>query len=148
MQSSHRIGLIVAAVVVLIVAFVVLGGGEDNTATTPTTPPAAETTGGEQAPEEAAPEPEPEPAPRVERIRVPVSDPKTLRYERGDTIRLRVTAAEGDVTEIHVHGYDKELAVPAGETKTLTFKANLEGIFEVEDHHSGAPLAELEVRPS
>ena len=33
MQSSHRVGLIVAAVVVLIVAFVVLGGGEDNTAT-------------------------------------------------------------------------------------------------------------------
>lgn len=147
MQSSHRIGLIVAAVVVLIVAFVFLGGGEDNTATTPTTPPAAEGTGGAQAPEEAAPTPKPKP--RVERIRVPVGgDPETLRYQRGDTVRLRVTAGEGGVTEIHVHGYDRELAVPAGETRTLTFKADLEGIFEVEDHHTGRLLAELEVRPS
>lgn len=148
MQSSHRIGLIAAAVVVLIVAFVVLGGGEDNTATTPTTtPPAAEGTGGEQAPEEAAPAPKPKP--RVERIRVPVDgDAKTLRYERGDTVRLRVTASDADVTEIHVHGYDRELAVPAGESKTLTFTADLEGIFEVEDHHTGQLLAKLEVRPS
>lgn len=147
MQSTHRIGLIVAAVVVLIVAFVVLGGGEDNTARTPTTPPAAEGTGGEEAPEEAAPAPAPKP--RVERIRVPVTgDPDTLRYQRGDTVRLRVTAGPGDVTEIHVHGYDRELAVPAGETKTLSFKADLEGVFEVEDHHTGQLLAKLEVRPS
>jgi FtsP/CotA-like multicopper oxidase with cupredoxin domain len=146
MQSSHRIGLIVAAVVVLIVAFVVLGGGEDNTATTPTTPPAAETTGGEQAPdepEEATPAPKPEP--RVEEIRVPPSgDPPTLEYEKGDTVRLRVSAGGGESTEIHVHGYDKELEVPAGETRTLTFKANL----EVEDHHTEKLLAKLEVRPS
>ena len=147
MQSSHRIGLVVAAIVVLIVAFFVLGGGEDNTATTPTIPPAAEGTGGKQAPEEAAPAPKPEP--RVERIRVPLEgDPRTLRYERGDTVRLRVTASDADTTEIHVHGYDVELAVPAGKTRTLRFEADLDGIFEVEDHHTGKLLAKLEVRPS
>ena len=59
-----------------------------------------------------------------------------------------MTASDADVTEIHVHGYDRELAVPAGRTRTLTFEADLEGIFEVEDHHTGELLAELEVRPS
>jgi hypothetical protein len=90
MNASHRLGLLVAAVVVLVVAFVLLGTGGDDTATTPTTQPAAETTGGTEAPaeEEEAPAPKPKPEPRVERIEAPVSgDPKTLRYERGDTIR-------------------------------------------------------------
>ena len=148
MQRSHRIGLLAAAAVVLIVAFVLLGTGGNDTATTPTAPPAAETGAAEAQPEAEA-EPAPTPEPRVERIRVPVTgDPKTLRFERGDTIRLRVTAAPGDVTEIHVHGYDREVAVPAGKTRTLTFEAELEGVFEIEDHHTGQLLAKLEVRPS
>ena len=155
---GHRIGIVVGAAAVLVAAFFIArGSGDDgggSSSATPVETTAREVsttsgtpgpTGGAQAPnEEAAPE-----APRVDTIRVragkPVGGVDTLTYTSGDTVRLRFTSDAA--TEVHVHGYDKELAVPAGGSATTRFKANAEGIFEVEDHHSGALLAKLEVRP-
>jgi hypothetical protein len=57
--------------------------------------------------------------------------------------RVRSPAAE----EIHVHGYDRYLDVPAGKTVNVSFKADITGIFEVELHGSGEPIAQLKVEP-
>jgi hypothetical protein len=48
---------------------------------------------------------------------------------------------------VHLHGYDIERPVGPGEPATLRFRADLEGIFEMELHGSGTQIAELEVRP-
>jgi hypothetical protein len=71
--------------------------------------------------------------------------PRTLKFRNGDTVRL--TFRSDAASEVHIHGYDKTVEVPAGGSAKTRFKANAEGIFEVEDHHSGALLARLEVRP-
>jgi hypothetical protein len=59
-------------------------------------------------------------------------------------VTIRVTSDVAD--EIHVHGYDKTAAVPAGGTGEVTFVANIPGVFEVEFERSHKLLFTLEVR--
>ena len=68
-----------------------------------------------------------------------------LEFDEGDDIRFAVTSDSAD--EVHVHGYDVEGEVGPGETAAFDFPADLEGVFEVELHHSGAQIAELTVNP-
>ena len=63
----------------------------------------------------------------------------------GDRVRLRVTSDEP--LEIHLHGYDLEREVAAGEPATLSFEADLTGRFEMEDHESEEVLGVLTVQP-
>jgi hypothetical protein len=81
----------------------------------------------------------------VVRAGEPVGDVKELEYDAGDRIRFRVSSDRAD--EVHVHGYDVEEEIPAGGTATLSFPADIEGIFEVELHESEAQIAELRVNP-
>lgn len=78
----------------------------------------------------------------------PVGGVKTLTYNKGDQVQLRVNLARPE-EEIHVHGYDKE--APAEESPVnLSFPANLDGVFEVEVHHKDggeAEIATLKVNP-
>ena len=153
MTPRQRIVLLAIAAVVLVAGIALAAGsGGDDEPEQGTTPPVAET----QAPDQATPAtPETQtqqapPPPRVESIRMkgraPVDEPKTFTYEKGDTIRLRFTSDVAE--EVHIHGFDNYVQVPAGETpKTARFKADLEGIFEVEAHSSGEILAKLEIRP-
>lgn len=75
----------------------------------------------------------------------PAGGVEELEYDAGDRIRFRVRSNVAD--EIHVHGYDVTEEVPAGGSATLSFPAEIEGIFEVELHGSGAQIAELRVNP-
>lgn len=75
----------------------------------------------------------------------PVGGVEELEYSAGDEIRFRVSSNEAD--EVHVHGYDVEEEIPAGGSATLAFAADIEGIFEVELHHSETQIAELRVNP-
>jgi hypothetical protein len=75
----------------------------------------------------------------------PAGGVKELEYEAGDRIRFRVRSNVAD--EVHVHGYDVTEEVPAGGSATVSFPAEIEGIFEVELHGSGAQIAELRVNP-
>lgn len=75
----------------------------------------------------------------------PAGGVKELEYEAGDRIRFRVRSNVAD--EVHVHGYDVTEEAPAGGSATLSFPAEIEGIFEVELHGSGAQIAELRVNP-
>ncbi len=153
MTGRQRIVLLAIAAVVLVAGLALAsgGGGDDEQSGSATTSaaetqvaPSAEPAGTQET---APAEP---PAPRVETIRMrgraPVGEPKRLRYERGDTIRLRFTSDVAE--EVHIHGFDEYVDVPAGGTpKTARLKADLEGIFEVESHGSGELLATLEIRP-
>lgn len=153
MNAKQRIAIVVAAIVILAGGLVLAqsaseeDGGERAAQTQPAEDPTvtAEGSGGTTAPQ-TTPAP---PAPRVETIRMrgraPVGEPQTLRFERGDTIRLRFVSDVAE--EVHIHGYDRYVQVPAGGSARTRFRANAEGIFEVESHGSGELLAELEVRP-
>ncbi|MFD3552466.1 hypothetical protein ACFWWA_10215 [Streptomyces goshikiensis] len=70
--------------------------------------------------------------------------PGRTELRRGERVALRVTSDRADT--LHVHGYDKELALPAGQEATLTLTADRTGLFEVETHESGLILTQLLVR--
>ena len=59
-------------------------------------------------------------------------------------ITIRVTSDVAD--EVHVHGYEKRVAVAAGATSAVTFLANIAGVFEVELEKSGKLLFTMAVR--
>ncbi|WSJ91423.1 hypothetical protein OG430_38175 [Streptomyces sp. NBC_01304] len=70
--------------------------------------------------------------------------PGRVELKRGERVRLKVTSDQADT--LHVHGYDKEVELPAGKAATLTFTADRTGLFEVETHGSGLVLTQLAVR--
>jgi hypothetical protein len=61
----------------------------------------------------------------------------------GAEVTLRVTSAVDD--EIHVHGYELHIEVPAGETVEEVFVANMAGSFEIESHDAGQVYMNLVV---
>jgi hypothetical protein len=61
----------------------------------------------------------------------------------GSTVALVVTSSVAD--EVHLHGYDKKVDVPANGTATLTFTATIPGVFEVELEKLSKTLVMLEV---
>ena len=146
--------LVVAALAVAVLAFVIASPGSDDE----NGDPAAETTTTETQTEvetqtETAP-PEP-PQPSVTRIRIQggqvVGGAKTIDVEQGEPVRIVVTADTTD--EIHLHGYDITRNAAPGAPARFNFKANLEGVFEIESHTAEdaglEPLvAELVVNPS
>jgi hypothetical protein len=62
----------------------------------------------------------------------------------GTSVTLVVTSDVDD--EVHVHGYDIEKELSAGEPATLQFDADVAGVFEVELHHAGTELLRLQVQ--
>ncbi len=147
MRSGGRIGVLALAFAVLVVGFFVArGAGEEESASTPAaTPTTVRETGGEPHANAA---PRGEPRPRVERLRLrdgaPAGEVRTLRYDDGDTVRLRFSSDVAD--EVHVHGVDRYVQVPAGGTASMRFRTPGQGIFEIESHTSGELIARLEVR--
>lgn len=129
--------------VVALVATVVLAacGGDDDTTSAGTTTSAETTT----APTENTPPPKPAIETIVVRDGAPVGGVQELEFDAGDRIRFRVRSNVAD--EVHVHGYDVTEEVPAGGSALFSFPADIEGIFEVELHHSEEQIAELRVNP-
>ena len=68
-----------------------------------------------------------------------------LNFTEDETVRFRVRSDAPE--EIHVHCYDITRDVPAGKTITVSFKASITGICEVEFHNSGEAIGELRVEP-
>ena len=137
--------LVVAALAVAVIAFVIASPGSDDgdgEQAAQTTTTQAET-GGETEAEtetevetETEPEPQPPPEPPVTRVRIKggqvVGGPKTVELAKGDAVRLVVAADAPD--EIHVHGYDITKNAGPGAPARFVFRADLEGVFEVESH--------------
>ena len=80
-----------------------------------------------------------------------VGGPKTITVEKGDRVRIVVSADAQD--DIHLHGYDIEKKAGPGQPARFDFKASIEGQFEMESHVAEdagrePPVANLVVEPS
>ena len=60
-------------------------------------------------------------------------------------MRFRVVSARPE--EVHIHGYDIKQELEPGKVETVSFKATITGIFEIELEGSGTLLAQLKVVP-
>lgn len=109
---------------------------------------------GTAAPSTAAPSPSAAPAPQPaapawQTLRLSYTggqvsgDTGRVPVALGTTVTVLITGDTAD--EVHLHGYDRTAQVPAGGTATLTFTADIPGVFEMELHELGVPLVSLEV---
>ncbi|MCY4273458.1 MAG: hypothetical protein OXF00_12535 [bacterium] len=73
----------------------------------------------------------------------PVEGVKRYRVGAGDTVSIVVAGDTAD--ELHIHGYDLVVEFSPGQPGTITFEADIPGIFEVESHHRGDLVMELQV---
>lgn len=129
MTRNARIALLVAAVAVAVAAFVVVGVGDD-----------------EPDPQPAATAPRPDAGPTIRLVGgEPVGGVRSLDF--GASREVRFTVASDDEQEIHVHGYDVTRTVPAGRSTTISFAPRLQGVYEVESHTTGEPIARLRIAP-
>jgi hypothetical protein len=139
MQSrAARLGVLVAVIAAAVVLFIVLdsGGDDDNgkgdTGTASTTGNTT-TTG-----------------PTVISVRdgEPVGGVQQVTSDKGDQVMLEIRLNRPE-EEIHVHGYEVEEPAEHSPVR-LSFPAKLDGIFEIEVHHTDgteAEIAELRVDP-
>jgi hypothetical protein len=146
MSKGQRFTFLAIAAVIAIVAVVVLAGGGDDESgeqAAATATPSATAEPEEASPQETAtptPEPTPKPPPLLHAGKV-----TKLKATEGETVRFRVRSDTDE--EIHVHAYDIEREVPAGKTITVSFKATITGIVEIEFHGSEEQIGELTVEP-
>ena len=159
MKPAQRILLLCIAGVVALGAFLVLRPDDESAeraaappTTTTATSTAPETTTTTEAETTTIPRAEARPRrrrPAPVRIRVrdgaPVGGVERVRAESGEIVRIAVSSDAPE--ELHLHGYDITRQVAPGEPATIRFRADLEGIFELELHGNGALVAQVEVRP-
>jgi hypothetical protein len=149
MSRGTRIGLLAVALVILVVAFLALRPSSDNPETTADAPTATPTLADTATPAPGATDtPTPAPTPK------PTVDPGPLltgtkvvkiRVNKGETVRFRVRSPKDE--EVHIHGYDIKKNVKAGQTAKVSFKATIDGIFEIEFEGAAKQIAELRVDP-
>ena len=151
MQSNGaRIAVAVLSVAAIVVLFVVLSGGDDESTTTSTEvaqTTTTETNGGDQPTEPEPPQKPEEPElPLVEIVGgEPQNAPVEIEAVKGENVEFEV---ESDTDqELHIHGYDIYEDVVAGKPSEVSFPAEIDGVFEVELHSTGALAAEITVTP-
>jgi hypothetical protein len=137
------------AAAILILAIVLLSGGDDSNDEKPAAQATATATATETATPGAADTATATPTPRPRAV-----DPGPLltgekvvkiEVDKGDTVRFRARSPQDD--EVHVHGYDLKKDLPAGKTVSMSFKATIDGIFEIEFEEQGKQIASLRVNP-
>jgi hypothetical protein len=83
---------------------------------------------------------------RVElRQGIPVGGVKTFKSVQGDTVTL--VYKSDTAAEFHLHGYDREVEVRAGEERAVTLVVDATGRFEIEVEDTKTPVGYLEVLP-
>jgi hypothetical protein len=152
MSRNQRLTFLGIAAAIAVIAIVVFAasGGPDETAenagspaaqqTETPTPTATSGAGGGSTPT-ATPTPTPKPQPPL----LQAGKVSKLRFSEGDTVRFRVRSDSPD--HVHVHGYDLMKDLQPGKTATVSFKATITGIFEIELEDAGVQIAELRVDP-
>jgi hypothetical protein len=141
-----RMRLISALVATVTAVGLTACGGDDDTNGNATAGPDGTAPAGQEAPEsDATARRGPEPTTIVVRGGKPVGGPRELEYDAGEEVLFQVRSDVAD--EVHVHGYDVSKDVPAGGKVTLSFTADIEGIFEVELEERGEQIAEIQVNP-
>jgi len=147
MSRSQRLGLIAFAAILIVAAFVLLRPTDESTKSDEPSEPAAQTTTTPRTKTQRA-EAKPRP-PEVAEVRIrdgkPAGGSPTIAFKTGE--RGRIDVSSNTAGEVHLHGYDIERPVRPGQATKLRFKADIEGIFELEDHASGQELASVKVSP-
>ena len=146
MSRAQRFTFLGIAVVIAIVAVIVLADSSEDD-TTPSARTGATPTATQESPQASAqesetptPTPTPKPPPLLTGGKV-----TRLEFTEGDTVRFRVRS---DVPEeVHIHGYDIAKDLEPGKTTTVSFKATITGILEIEYEHAREHIAELRVEP-
>jgi hypothetical protein len=147
MSRGQRVTFLAIAVVIGIVAiFLLADSSEDDsersqTAATATPTPTPEEAGEETATPTPTPTPTPEPVPPL----LTSGKVTELDFTEGQTVRFRVRSDAAD--HVHVHGYDLMKDVEPGKTTTMSFKATITGIFEIELEDAGEEIGRLKVEP-
>ena len=143
-SRTARAGILVAFIAVAVALFVFLQDSNDDSSDS------SSTTTPEQAQTSTAPAPPPEPARETIELRggAPVGGVSELTFTKGDQVRITVDLDEPQ-EDVHIHGYDIEVLNPQ-KTADFDFKADIEGIFELEAHGPSGDvvLAEIRVEPS
>lgn len=131
-------------------------GGATSPSTSSTTPSStpSETTPSESPSSEPSDTPSATPTdtPKPAKVRIKVEAgvvtgaPETLQVSVGQTVRITITS---DVPEeLHVHGIEQSLDLPAGEKQILEFVVPADpgaGLYDVELETSGLPLFKIQV---
>jgi cytoskeletal protein RodZ len=175
LSGVQRAGIVLGGLAVLLIVFVVLRGGDDSgndSSSSSATSTAAQSTATSTAQSTASTTTDESetgddsgstststststsastPAvPASQTVTVVNGQPqggvKTVSFKKNDQAVLKVDSDTAD--EIHVHGYDLKKDVEKGGSVTFTFKATIEGRFEVELENAGTQIANLEVTPS
>jgi FtsP/CotA-like multicopper oxidase with cupredoxin domain len=145
MSRNQRLTFLGIAAVIAVVAIVILAGGtgddSEQASSQQTATPSPTETPIAGATETATPTPTPKPQPPL----LTGGTVKKLRFQEGDTVRFRVRNDAPE--EVHVHGYDIAKDLEPGKVATVSFKATITGIFEIEFEHSAQQIAELRVDP-
>ena len=143
MTRAQRLAFLGIAAVIAVVAVILLAGGGDETdrASNPAqTPTPTASASDDEATATPTPTPTPKPPPLLQAGSV-----KALTFKQGETVRFRVRNDTAE--EVHVHGYDIKKELEPNKTATMSFKATINGIFEIELEGSGMQLASLKVVP-
>ena len=148
MSRGQRLTFLGIAAVIAVVAVILLAGGGDET-DEPSTPrprprrPRPRDGGrrrrGDRHRRPPTPKPKPKPPPLLQ-----AGKEQALNYKEGETVRFRVVNDEAE--EVHVHGYDITKELEPGKVETVSFKADITGIFEIELEGSGAAARAAEGR--
>jgi hypothetical protein len=156
MRGARWVYVILGVAVLVGLFFLLRPGEEDPTAGTSPSPAATPTGSPTRTPESPQPTATRPDVLEVEieveegRIQLEVEGsrqpvPGRIRVSQGDRVSIK---AESDTPqEVHVHGYDLIVNVPAGAERTRVLRADVPGVFEVELEGSHRLIFELEVRP-
>ena len=93
--------------------------------------------------------PVPSPSETVQLVEIALKGGKTtpngdrLTLAKGTVLRLQITADHTD--QVHVHGYDVEIAVKAGATVKKDIVLDQVGRFEIESHEPALTILQLVV---
>jgi hypothetical protein len=146
MSRNQRLTFLGIAALVAVVAIVVLAfGGTDETSDQADDTPEPTATATPVETGDATPGATPTATPKPKPPLLQAGSVKKLSYTEGDTVTFRVRHDQPE--EVHVHGYDIKQDLEPGKTETVSFKADITGIFEVELENSAQQLAELRVDP-
>src|SRR4051812_16811340 len=163
LSGVQRAGIVLGGLAVLLIVFVVLRGGDDSgsdssssSATSTASQSTAASTGGagtetgdDSGSTSTSTSTSTPSVPASQTITVVNGQPqggvKTVTFKKDDQAVLKVNSDTAD--EIHVHGYDLKKDVEKGGSVTFTFKATIDGRFEVELENAGTQIANLEVTP-
>jgi hypothetical protein len=134
------------ALVILIAALAILRPSGDDAAderpAAQATATATPTTGAPDVKPAETPTPAPtvDPGPLLTGAKV-----TRIQVRKGDAVRFQVRSPKAE--EVHVHGYDLKKELRPGKVARMSFKATIEGIFEIEFEHSATQIASLRVDP-